>query len=415
MTDREKSAIGGIPRGLGRDGLVLLSYGFRPFYLGAGVWAIATMAIWISARQGWLDLAGTYGQSAWHAHELLFGFMPAVLVGYLMTTVPNWTGRFPLSGQPLARLVLIWLAGRVSMLMVGETVAVIALLIDWIFLPLFIFFCLREVWVARRVADAKPILSVTFLAFLNGGFHVAAMTGGDVNAWARAGLSVYFLLIGATAGKLIPSFTNNWLAQAGKPRLIPGNYVLDRFVLVTTMLAAMMWTLTPSDPLTAVVAIVAAGSHFVRARAWFRPAVLRSAMITAMQISYGFIPLGLMGIGGTALDMLDPLAAVHLLAIGAVSGMMLAIMNRSIRLHTGRNEKLSWSLRLSVPCVLIAAGFRSAADLIPEYYEAFIAMAGLTWIAAFVFFLCDNAGLLCHVQRQPGRQPSPPPTRINMR
>ncbi|MBU2326983.1 MAG: NnrS family protein, partial [Alphaproteobacteria bacterium] len=100
MTDREKLAIGGIPRGLGRDGLVLLSYGFRPFYLGAGLWAIATMAAWMFARQGWLDLADSYGQSAWHAHELLFGFMPAVLVGYLMTTVPNWTGRFPLSGLP---------------------------------------------------------------------------------------------------------------------------------------------------------------------------------------------------------------------------------------------------------------------------------------------------------------------------
>ncbi len=94
MTNREKSASGGIPRGLGRDGPVLLSYGFRPFYLGAGVWAIVTMAIWICARQGWLNLSGIYGQSAWHAHELLFGFMPAVLVGYLMTTVPNWSGRF---------------------------------------------------------------------------------------------------------------------------------------------------------------------------------------------------------------------------------------------------------------------------------------------------------------------------------
>lgn len=414
MTDRKKSASGGIPRGLGRDGLVLLSYGFRPFYLAAGVWAGATMAIWISARQGWVDFADTYGQSAWHAHELLFGFMPAVLVGYLMTTVPNWTGRFPLSGQPLARLALIWLAGRLSMLMVGEAIAVITLLIDWIFLPLFAFFCLREVWVARRIVDAKPILSITFLAFLNGGFHIAAMTGGDVDAWARAGLSVYILLIVATAGKLISSFTNNWLAQAGRPRLAPGNYVIDRIMLITTLLAMMMWTLAPSGPLTALLTVAAAGSHLLRARAWFRPAILRSSMIAAMQVSYGFIPLGLLGIVAGALDLLVPLAALHLLAIGAVSGMMLAIMNRSIRLHTGRNEKLSWFLQLSVPCMLLAACFRGAADLIPGAYETLIATSGLLWIAAFVFFLSDNFGLLCHVQRQPGRQPSPP-TRINMR
>lgn len=414
MRDVKETTRNGIPRGLGQQGPLLLSYGFRPFYLGAGLWAIAAMAIWILVIKGWVDIAGTYGQSAWHGHELLFGFMPAVLVGYLMTTVPNWTGRFPLSGAPLARLVFIWLAGRVSMLMVDEAPLFIALSIDGIFLPLFAFFCLKEVWAARRVADAKPILSVALLAILNGGFHVAAMTGGDVSAWARASLCVYILLIAATAGKLIPSFTNSWLAQGGRPRLAPGNHVMERIVLTTTLFASILWIVTPSAPLTAILACLAAGLHLRRLAAWFRPVILRSSMITAMQVSYGFIPLGLLGVAATNRELLGQAAALHLLAIGAVSGMMLAIMNRSIRLHTGRNGKLSWPLRLSVPCVLLAASFRSAADIIPGLHETLIGTAGLFWIAAFVFFLCDSADLLCHVQRQPGRQLSPP-TRINIR
>jgi uncharacterized protein involved in response to NO len=414
MKEKERITSGGIPRGLGRDGLVLLSYGFRPFYLGAPLWAITTIAIWICAVNGWLEVAKVYGPSAWHAHELLFGFMPAVLVGYLMTTVPNWTGRFPLSGKPLGILVLIWIAGRISMLMVGETTALTTLLIDWIFLPLFAYFCLREVWVAQRIADAKPILSVMSLALINGGFHMAAMDGGDVDAWARAGLSVYILLITATASKLIPSFTNNWLAQAGRSRLAPANHFIDRFVLVATLLAATAWTLEPSGPLAAIVALVATGSHFARAIRWFRPIILKSSMIAAMQVSYAFIPLGLLGITATAFDTLGLLTAMHLLAIGAVTGMMIAIMNRSIRLHTGRNEQFSLRQRLSVPCVLLAASGRIAADIVPGYYGALVATSGFFWIAAFVFFLSDNAGLLCHVQRQPGRQPSPP-TRINMR
>jgi uncharacterized protein involved in response to NO len=413
MADKERRT-GGIPRGLGRDGLVLLSYGFRPFYLGAGVWAVSTMAIWICAINGWLQIAEAYGPSAWHAHELLFGFMPAVLVGYLMTTVPNWTGRFPLSGTSLAGLAFIWLAGRVSMLMADQTTVLLAVLTDGIFLPLFGYFCLREGWAARRIADAKPILSVTSLAFLNSGFHIAAITGDDLGAWARGGLSVYILLIAATAGKLIPSFTNSWLAQTGRPRLAPGSRILDRLVIITTLLAAMMWTFAPSVPLMAIVAIAAAALHLIRTGSWFRPAILRSSMTTAMQASYGFITLGFLGIAGEALDILGPLAAMHLFAIGAVTGMMVAIMNRSIRLHTGLKQAETWSLRLSVPCILFAAGFRSTADLIPGHYEAHLAIAGLFWIAAFVFFLSDSAGLLCHVQRQPGRQPSPP-TRINMR
>lgn len=414
MKEETRPTRGGIPRGLGRDGAILLSYGFRPFYLGASLWAIATITIWICTISGWLQPAETYGQSAWHAHELLFGFMPAVLVGYLMTTVPNWTGRFPLSGKPLGRLFIIWVAGRLSMLMVGETTAVIALLIDWIFLPLFAYFCFREVWVARRIADVKPILCVSSLALINGGFHIAAMHGGDVGAWARAALSVYVLLITATSDKLIPSFTNSWLAQSGRPRLATGNRIVDRFVLTATLLTATMWTYEPSSLLTATLAAVAAGAHLVRAARWFRPMILRSPLISGMHFSYGFIPLGLLGMGATALDLLGPLTAMHLLAIGSVTGMMLAVMNRSIRLHTGRNEKISWVQRLSVPCVLFAAGVRIAADLIPEYYGPVIATSGLFWISAFVLFLRDNAGLLCHVQRQPGRQPSPP-TRINMR
>lgn len=414
MGHKEQSTSRGIPRGLQRDGLALLSYGFRPFYLGASLWAIATVTIWICAMNGWLQVAEVYGPSDWHAHELLFGFMPAVLVGYLMTTVPNWTGRFPLSGKPLGCLVLTWIAGRISMLMVADTTALITLLIDWIFLPLFAYFCVREVWVARRVADAKPILCLTSLALINAGFHIVAMTGGDVGAWARAGLSVYVLLITATASKLIPSFTNNWLAQAGRPRLAPGNRVIDRFVLIATLIAATAWTFELAGPLTAILALVAAGSHFVRASRWFRPIILRSSMIAAMQVCYGFIPLGLLGIAATALDILGPLAAMHLLAIGAVTGMMIAIMNRSIRLHTGRDEKFSWCQRLSVPLLLLAASGRTAADIVPGYYGALIATSGLFWIAALVCFLSDNAVLLCHVQRQQGRQASPP-TRINMR
>lgn len=414
MKDRDRPRHGGIPRGVGRDGLVLLSYGFRPFYLGASLWAIATITIWICAMNGWLGVGDVYGRSAWHAHELLFGFMPAVLTGYLMTTVPNWTGRFPLSGKPLAGLVFIWIAGRISMLIVAERSFLIPLLIDWIFLPVFAYFCLRESWGARRIADAKPILCLTSLAVINGGFHIAAMTGGDVSAWARAGLSIYVLLITATASKLIPSFTNNWLAQSGQPRLAPANRVIDRLVLIATFPATMIWTCAPSGPLTAIMALVAAGLHLVRSARWFRPIILRSSAIAAMQVSYSFMAIGLWGIVATTLGIFGPLAAIHLLAIGAVTGMMLSIMMRSIRLHTGRNEKFSGYQRLPVPFLLIAASLRITADFIPGYYAPLITTSGLFWIVAFAFFVGDNAGLLCHVQRQGGRQPSPP-TRINMR
>ncbi|MEY9830383.1 uncharacterized protein involved in response to NO [Sinorhizobium fredii] len=103
---------GHVPRGLGRTGPVLFSYGFRPFFLGAALWAVSAMGLWIAALAGHVEPGGSYGAHAWHAHEMLFGFASAVLAGFLLTAVPNWTGRLPVSGWPLAGLFALWLAGR---------------------------------------------------------------------------------------------------------------------------------------------------------------------------------------------------------------------------------------------------------------------------------------------------------------
>src|SRR5690606_673555 len=108
---------GGIPRGLATDGPALLSYGFRPFFLGAGLFAVLAMALWIGAlTEGWEIGGATYGALNWHAHEMLFGYSTAALAGFMLTAIPNWTGRLPVSGRPLLALVLLWLAGRLAML-----------------------------------------------------------------------------------------------------------------------------------------------------------------------------------------------------------------------------------------------------------------------------------------------------------
>ena len=110
---------GGVPRGLLQTGPVLFSYGFRPFFLGAAIWACVAMLLWIAALAGKVELAGDYGAHAWHAHEMLFGFASAVLAGFLLTAIPNWTGRLPVSGRPLLCLFGLWCMGRAAMLAPG--------------------------------------------------------------------------------------------------------------------------------------------------------------------------------------------------------------------------------------------------------------------------------------------------------
>src|SRR6188768_2360618 len=136
----------GIPRGLRRTGPALLSYGFRPFFLGAGVWAVASMALWIAALVLGLPLGGAYGAVAWHGHEMLFGFGAAVLAGFLMTAIPNWTGQMPLSGPPLAALAGLWLAGRLAMLAIPWIGVVPAVVVDAAFLPVLVGVCGRELF-----------------------------------------------------------------------------------------------------------------------------------------------------------------------------------------------------------------------------------------------------------------------------
>ncbi|WP_159952318.1 NnrS family protein [Rhizobium sp. 18065] len=404
----------GTPRGLQQDGPVLLSYGFRPFFLGAGVWAIIAMILWLALLTQDFDFAHRYGQSNWHAHELLFGFATAALVGYLMTTIPNWTGGFPLAGRPLAGLALLWLAGRIALLSVDHLPMLLCLSVDWLFLPIFAFFCAREFRKSRRVLDLKPLAALMLLSAFNAGFHASAATTTDTTFWVRASLSIYVLLITSTSAKLVPSFTNSWLAQSGKKRLEPANRKIDRAVLLSTAVALMIWTAAPHGAMTTIATCIATTCQLIRIKGWFSRFVLGAPLILALQLSYVFIPLGLFGVAAASLGVMPDHAGLHLLGIGAVAGMILAIMNRSIRLHIGRSERGAVALLLSSPCLLLAGLIRVAADLLPESYFLLIVAAGLLWIAGFTLFLINAAPLLTRVRRQSNRQ-APPPIRMNMR
>lgn len=140
---------GGIPR-LRPQSVPLLSYGFRPFFLGAALWAVAAMVLWVGLLLDAWSFAGAYGAVPWHVHEFLFGYVSAVLTGFLLTAIPNWTGRLPLQGRPLLALFLLWAAGRVAMLAVDRIGIVAATAIDGVYLPVLAIVILREIVAGRN-------------------------------------------------------------------------------------------------------------------------------------------------------------------------------------------------------------------------------------------------------------------------
>lgn len=399
MNDRPRPA-GGVMRGLAETGPAVWSYGFRPFFLGAAVWAVLAMLLWLAALSGAFSFAETYGPAAWHAHEMLFGFGPAVLTGYLMTAVPNWTGRFPLSGPPLMRLFALWCAGRLALLS-GDLLGFAAIIVDAAFLPVVLFVCAREIVTGRKWRDLRLVAVLAALALANGGFHAAVLSGTDEMVAARLALSLYIMLIAMVGGRMAPSFTWNYIRQKSAAALPAAFGPLDRLAVAISLPALAGWAFLPEHRLTAALAFAAAFMHALRLARWRGWLVLREPLIFAMHAAYGFVALGFAAIGLGALWLLPASSVLHVLTVGAMAGMMLAVMMRATRGHTGRSTAGSALSGLAGALLFAAALLRPAAGLWPEQAAPLHTASGLCWMAAFGLFLAEYGPLLLFVRRRP--------------
>ena len=200
------------------SGPAILSYGFRPFFLGGAIYAGLGILIWLPLYFGDLSLPTTFSPLDWHIHEMLYGYLPAIITGFLLTAIPNWTGRLPLQGKPLAVLLAVWIAGRVAIGVSGVIGPLIAGVIDILFLALLAAATAREVVIGRNWRNLPPVLIV--LMFLAGNviFHVEDYQAGTAQFGTRLGIAAAVALISLIGGRVIPSFTRNWLARENPGR-----------------------------------------------------------------------------------------------------------------------------------------------------------------------------------------------------
>ena len=382
----------GIPRGLRRTGPVLLSYGFRPFFLGAAVWAVLAMALWIAAFAVGAPLGGAYGAVAWHGHEMLFGFGAAVLAGFLMTAIPNWTGQMPLSGPPLAALAGLWLAGRLAMLAVPWIGVVPAVAVDAVFLPAVVAVCARELIAGRKWKDMKVLVAIAAIGLANIGYHAEVLATGAAQGAARAAVAGYVLLIMIIGGRIIPSFTRNWLALRGETRLPVPFGRPDGVAIVATLAALLVWVIAPEGPPAAVACLAGAAIVAWRLSRWRGSATAREPLLLVLHVGFGFVALGFLALAAGALGWLPPAGSMHVVMVGGVGGMMLAVMTRATRGHTGRALTASRTTVAAYASLFGAALARPAADLLAS--PVLLDIAGGLWIAAFGLFLAEYAPML---------------------
>ncbi len=388
-----------VPRGLKQDGMALWSYGFRPFFLGGAVWAVAAMALWIAALIHGLPLGGGYGAPLWHAHEMVFGFAPAVLAGFLLTAIPNWTGSLPVSGGPLIGLAGLWAAGRLAMAGAALWGMGAAALVDAAFLPALWIIATREIVAGKKWNDLKVLAAVGAVTLGNLGFHVAVFWGGDPALWLRGAVAGYVALILIIGGRIIPSFTRNWLAQRGVQALPVPYRRFDMGVIGVSAAVLGLWALAPESGLLLPAALVAAALNVARLARWRGLACRAEPLLLVLHIAYAFVPLGFLAIAAAQAGAILPASALHVLTVGGIAPMMLAVMTRATRGHTGRALTASGWTTLSYLCLFAAAIARPLADLTGGM--GLMEAAGGLWIAAFGIFVAEHAPMLARQRRKP--------------
>jgi uncharacterized protein involved in response to NO len=356
----------------------LFSYGFRPFFLGAAIWAIVALALLMGSLAGLWELAPGYGALAWHGHEMLFGYASGVVAGFLLTAVPNWTGRLPVAGWRLALLFALWCLGRLA------------------FLPCLLVVMAREIVVGRNWRNLKPLTLIGLLAAANIAFHAEVLITGAPDFGLRAGVAALVALIVLIGGRITPSFTHSWLLRAGSP-VLPASFGLaDKLALLASGLALLAWIAFPGAKLTALLFLAAAAALSVRLWRWEGLRAWREPLLLVLHVGYGFVPLGFL-LGALAILVPGSLAGtapLHAWTVGAVGLMTLGVMTRATRGHTGRELKASPITVAIYGAMIVAVLLRIGAGALPQTYMLLIEGAGLAWTAAFALFLLEYAPML---------------------
>jgi uncharacterized protein involved in response to NO len=387
---------GGIPRYRSRQGPALLQEGFRPFFLAAGLWAAGALILWLAMLQGAVALPTAFDPVTWHAHEMLFGFAGSVVAGFLLTAVPNWTGRLPLQGLPLAALAALWLAGRVAVALSGFTGPFASAALDLAFPAALLGAVAREIIAGRNWRNLPVCLALAGLLAANALTHLDAIgLAATGPAGIRPGTAVLVALIALVGGRIVPSFTANWLRKRGEMRLPVPFGRFDLATLALTLAALLAWTMAPAASLTAAAALAAGLANALRLARWRGHRTLAEPLVWVLHLGYAWIPTGLLlaGVGVLSPGMLPPVAGLHALTAGAIGTMTLAVMTRATLGHTGRPLTADRGTLLIYACVSLGALLRVGAPVLSGA-EVLLSISGALWGAAFLVFACIYGPLL---------------------
>jgi uncharacterized protein involved in response to NO len=387
-------------------GPAILDRGFRPFFLVASLWAALVVVIWMAMIAGGTTLPSALAPVDWHAHEMLFGYAAAAIAGFLLTAIPNWTGRLPVRGVRLALLVGLWAVGRLAVAFSASVGVETAAAIDSAFLLVLWATILREILAGRNWRNLIVAGLVGLLVVSNSLIHLEYLGLTETGALGfRLAITDMLLLIALIGGRIVPSFTRNWLAKRGETSLPSPFGRLDRLTLAVSVAAGLLWAFLPEGLSTGIAALAAALANGLRLARWRGHKTGTEPLVWILHLGYGWIAAAFALLATSLLTAAVPqTAAIHAFTTGAVGTMTLAVMTRATLGHTGR-ELTAGPGTTAIYLLALASGvLRVVSPLSAELESVLVALSGICWIAAFGCFVGLYGPLLAGWPRRPERR-----------
>lgn len=381
-------------------GPALFSFGFRPFFLFAALFAGLAVPAWLAAFAHGQPFGAGGNAMGWHAHEMIFGYTGAVIAGFLLTAIPNWTGRAPVMGNPLALLFGLWLAGRIAMALPGSGAA--GQVIETLFLLALVAAVWREILAGRNWRNLPVAGLLSAFTIANILWHLEA-SGAPLGGFGqRLALSALAMLMALIGGRVIPSFTTNWMRKERMTPLPHPFGAFDKAVLALTGAALVGWLALPFSNVTGWLLVGAGVAHVARIARWQGWRTGAEPLVIILHIAYLWLAVALLLMASAILapGLFAGASALHALTAGAVGQLTLAVMTRASRGHSGRKLEADSATVAIYSCIFVGALLRLALPFTPLSYSLGASVAGVFWSAGMLLFVASYGPMLM------GRRPA---------
>ncbi|MET0051527.1 MAG: NnrS family protein [Candidatus Thiodiazotropha sp.] len=366
----------------------LFELGFRPFFAAAALFAVLVMGIWMSLYLHSAEwIAPSFGSVYWHAHEMIFGYALAVIAGFLLTAVTNWTGQPGIRGGLLAGLFLPWLAARVLFSMASDTTLIWAASADTLFLLGLILGVVHPVLKVRQWQQMGIIGKLVLLLLANLVFYMGALgfLANGVVTGIYMGLYLVLALLFAMARRVMPFFIEKGVSETFKPR---NRKWVDWGSLVLLLLWAVLDLFFAVPRAVGVLSLLLVAVHTLRLADWYTPGIFKVPLLWSLYIGYGFLALGFLFKAGAIWADLPASLAVHAFTVGGIGLMTLGMMSRVGLAHTGRNIfDAPGFLGFIFGLMLVAGLVRVILPIVDmSHYTLWIGLSQLAWMVCFGWF-----------------------------